>query len=336
MRLFKRATALVLCVVLMLSMAVFAASAEELTEGNFTYTVNEDNTSVTITAYTGDEEAVVIPDTINGLAVTVIGKDAFLSTETMTSVTLPAGLKVIGSSAFATCTKLTSVSIPASVTSIGAMAFYNCFMLKDIELSPYTYDIGYQAFHNTLWMSSADDGLLYIGRVLYAYIGVMPANYKLVVKNGTAAIAPYAFDGRYTLSEVYLPVGLRLIGSCAFLDCTMMTFVRIPPSVTTADGSVFLGAPATAVYGVNGSVAETCALENDVYFVHDATLDYPDGDMNRDGIVNTADFRIVLMYLLGSDTPVDTERLQSCDIIYDGTITTGDVRDMMKKSLGLI
>ncbi len=336
MRMFKQILASVLCITLMLSVAVMAVSAEELTEGDYTYVVNEGGASVTITAYAGTETNVVIPATIAELPVTVIGGSAFEANTTMQTVSFPETLTVIGSNAFSTCTALSEVSLPDSLVTIGDMAFYNCFMLKTITLSPYTYDIGYQAFHNTLWLSSANSGALYIGRVLYTYIGTMPANYNLVVANGTAAIAPYAFDGHQNLREVHLPVGLRLIGSCAFLDCTMMTYIRIPPSVTSIGNGVFVGAPATAVYGVSGSLAETCAAEDDVYFVHDATLDYPDGDMNRDGIVNTADFRTALQAILDPLREVDTERLQSCDVLYDGVITTADIRDLLRQSLGLL
>lgn len=336
MRIFKQLIAAVLCVSLLLGVSVTAVSAEALTEGDFTYTLNADGTEVTITDYSGSDAAVIVPDTIAGLPVTAIGSAAFEASTAMTSLSLPSSLKTIGSSAFSTCTALTAVTIPDSVVSIGSMAFYNCFSLETIELSPYTYIVGYQAFHNTAWLSDAENGPLYIGRVLYTFIGTMSADYTLVVKNGTAAIAPYAFDGRQNLRKVYLPVGLRVIGACAFLDCTMMTYIRIPPSVTTMGGGIFLGAPATAVYGVNNTLAQTYASDSDLYFVYDATLDYPDGDMNRDGVVNTADFRTTLQSVLDPTKNVDVERLQSCDIIYDGVITTADVRDMMRKSLGLI
>ena len=336
MRMLKQMLASVLCMVVLLSVPTVAVSAEELKDGDFTYVINSSGTAVTIVAYTGNEIDVVIPQTIAELPVTAIGESAFEVNTAMQTVRFPTTLEVIDANAFSTCTALTEVSFPDSLVSIGDMAFYNCFMLEEIEISPFTYDIGYQAFHNTLWLSNADQGALYLGRVLYSYIGTMPADYKLVVKNGTAAIAPYAFNGCQNLREVYLPVGIRSIGTCAFLDCMMMTYIRIPPSVTTIGNGAFLGAPATAVYGVTNSVAHTYAREDDLYFVHDTTLDYPDGDMNRDGLVNTSDFRTALQAILDPLKEVDTERLCSCDIVYDGVITTADVRDLMRLSLGLL
>lgn len=48
---------------------VISASAEELTYGNFTYTMLEDGT-IEISKYTGSETAVEIPSEIDGVAVT--------------------------------------------------------------------------------------------------------------------------------------------------------------------------------------------------------------------------------------------------------------------------
>ncbi len=53
-----------------------------------------------------------------------IGVGAFDSCESLTSFTIPKGVKSIGDSAFFRCTSLTSITIPDTVTSIGNWAFY--------------------------------------------------------------------------------------------------------------------------------------------------------------------------------------------------------------------
>ena len=86
----------------------------------------------TITKYVGSEEDVVIPSTINGVAVKGIGEDAFASNETVSSVVIPKGVTVIEAEAFLNCPNLRSVKIPNGVTSIGEVAFFKCVNLEEV------------------------------------------------------------------------------------------------------------------------------------------------------------------------------------------------------------
>jgi len=331
-----RLLAMTLCLILSIAVIPVYAQTESLTEGDFSYTVSQDGTTACITGYTGTDTAVVIPDTLGGLPVAAIGEYAFEMNDAIETVTFPQTLETIGYSAFSSCTALTAADIPDSVTSIDAMAFYNCYALESVDVGPYTLYIGAQAFHNTAWISNAEEGPLYIGRVLYTYIGAAPYGAVVTVKPGTATIAPYAFSGQSQLTEVYLPVGLRNIHACAFLNCTRLIKTRIPPSVTTIEDGAFLNANITAIHSTYTATAYTYAKENSLYFEYDETLDYPDGDMNKDKLVNTSDFRIVLRHLLDPAYGCDEERLASCDLAYDGEITTLDVRMLFQKSLGII
>jgi hypothetical protein len=63
-------------------------------QAQFTYTTN--NGGITITRYTGKGSMVVIPETITGLPVTVIGDNAFDSSYSLTGAIIPNSVTSIG------------------------------------------------------------------------------------------------------------------------------------------------------------------------------------------------------------------------------------------------
>jgi hypothetical protein len=109
--------------------------AEVADPEHFRYTVNGktgEAQSITITKYTGPINNLIIPERINGIPITIIGKDAF-TRSTITSVTLPATLTVIEDQAF-WYSNITSLTIPEGVVSIGKQAFSFCNGLVSVIL----------------------------------------------------------------------------------------------------------------------------------------------------------------------------------------------------------
>src|SRR5258706_451654 len=115
-------------------------------QAQFNYTTN--NGAITITGYTGPGDAVVIPDTINGLPVNRIGDYAFSANTNLTSITIPNSVTSIGNQAFYYCTNLTTVTIPNSVTNIGVSAFESCISLTNVTIPASVTSIGGQAFNS--------------------------------------------------------------------------------------------------------------------------------------------------------------------------------------------
>ena len=105
-----------------------------------------DDETGTITDYYKDmgcSKDVIIPSTIDGVAVIAIGDEAFKDKE-LTSVTIPNSVTSIGYSAFQ-ANQLTSVTIPNSVTSIGYGAFLSN-KLTSVTIPDSVTSIGYYAF----------------------------------------------------------------------------------------------------------------------------------------------------------------------------------------------
>lgn len=86
----------------------------------FKYSI--EGSRATITGYTGEQTALVIPATIDGYRVVAIGDSAFKGMH-LKSVIVSDGVESIGWFAFEGCAYLTSVTLPKSVISIGHGAF---------------------------------------------------------------------------------------------------------------------------------------------------------------------------------------------------------------------
>lgn len=171
--------------------------------------------------------SVSMPNTI-----TTIKKSAFLGCSSMSSITLPSSLKTIENGAFAECTAFTSIIIPNSVKTIEAGAFYACTKLSSITFSNSLCDVGYDAFGYTKWYNSKSNGLVYAGPVAYKYKGTASQGVSVNIKNGTLGIAEQCFLDCTGLSSVTIPETVISIGNSAFSGCTGLSSIIIPESVT--------------------------------------------------------------------------------------------------------
>lgn len=127
---------------------LYCVWAENTTEDAFTYETS--GSSVTITGYTGDEDVVVIPQTLGGKKVTKIAEDAFIQ-KSVKTVVIAKTVEQIEAYAFDRCEDLTTVILfDASFnTSAGISedSFFQCVNLKNIRINTvYTLTDTWQSY----------------------------------------------------------------------------------------------------------------------------------------------------------------------------------------------
>ena len=150
------------------------------------------------------------------------------------------GTRCISDSAFYNCSSLTSVTIPESVTSIGDRAFYNCSSLTSVTIPETVTCIGESAFENTALSedeSHWENDVLYLGKHLIKAKGTLTDAYE--IRQGTRCIGNSAFYNCSSLTSVTIPESVTSIGESAFCYCSSLTSVTIPAGVTSINNAAF-------------------------------------------------------------------------------------------------
>lgn len=103
----------------------------EITPSDAKYTYTVSSLGVTITGYRGSDKKLYIPQSIDGINVISIGREAFKGA-TFEEVVLPQGLEKIDWFAFSNCVNLEDIYIPNSVNKIEYGVFDG---VNDFEIS---------------------------------------------------------------------------------------------------------------------------------------------------------------------------------------------------------
>ena len=177
-----------------------------------------------------------------GNSVTSIDSSEFKNCTSLTSVTIPNSVTSIGDSAFYNCTSLTSVTIPNTVTSIGDSAFYNCTSLTGVTIPNSVTSIDSSAFEYCTSLSSVTIPNSVTSIASYAFYKTAYYNDESNWDNGVLYISDCLIDTNYnfdSITDYIIKDGTRIIANCAFEDCTSLTSVTIPNSVTSIGSNAF-------------------------------------------------------------------------------------------------
>lgn len=216
-----------------------------------------------------------------------VGKVLYTYNGTMpenTSITIKEGTLGIGEYAFNACSGLVSIKIPNSVTNIGKYAFQGCTNLSTIEIPNSVTSVGVGAFNNTQWYKAQEEGVIYVGKVLYKYKGNMPDGTNISINTGIASITAEAFSGYSSLASITIPNSVLNIGCYAFKGCAGLTTITIPCSVVSLGGYAFSGCTALRELIIEDSEKPLCCQMSEMkyyyptkdydYFFEDSPIEY--------------------------------------------------------------
>ena len=238
----KKITAILISVLLIVSImpvSIFAAEVTSGTTGDCTWTL--DGTVLTIS---GNGKM----DDYSDIGRTPWGWN-------ITEAIIKNGVVNIGSYAFRNRRELASITIPDSVTSIGYDAFSGCTSLTSITIPDSVTSIGDFAFHDTAYYNNNanwENDVLYISNHLIKAKDRVSGDY--VIKGGTKCIAYNAFSNCTGLTSITIPDSVTSIGGYAFSDCTSLTSITIPDSVTSIDHDAFSGCTGLTNVTIGNSV----------------------------------------------------------------------------------
>jgi len=247
------------------------------------YTIN---TSGVLTGYSGQLAELVIPETVDGIAVTGIGSRLFYNNNILTSVTLPSGvtsidnyafagcsnlasvsmgdqITSIGYEAFKNCTSLTSVALPSGLTTIDASAFCGCSNLASVTMGNQITSIGSDAFKNCTSLTSVTlpSGLTIIGsNTFYGCSNLASVS----MGSNVTSIASYAFYNCTSLNSISFSSNLTTIGSSAFYGCISLPAITLPSAVTSIQSAAFgrCSSMTSVTMGANVTTIENGAFQN--------------------------------------------------------------------------
>lgn len=205
--------------------------------------------------------AIALPDTI-----TDINSEAFSGCSSLTELTLPNGLTKLNGNGFQfkNCTSLTKINFGSGIKQLSQYMFDGCTALTEVEL-PDGVAAGTSAFSNCPNIRyiryTSGDGF---GGALS---GICPKAYqqitKVVLNPSSKRIYAKQFVDCAALKELEIPEGVTSIGDGAFGNCSSLTSLVIPSTVSFSSFAYpFSGASGLKSLRFTGE----CPFSNTYYF----------------------------------------------------------------------
>lgn len=240
-----------------------------ITSGDYSYYLNEDGTAE-IENYTGTDENLVIPSSLDGHTVIRITSEAFWECYEIKTIQIPDSITSIGSDAFSGTgyyenednwedgvlyigkflIKADNMSgtytIKSGTTVIADDAFY-----ENHENEDYVDSNDYISTHSELEGIVIPSSVTYIGDCAFLCCEELK---NVTISNGVKSIGTYAFDGCSSLKSITVPDSVTTIDIGAFYDCTDLENATLPNGIKEISEDLFSGCSALNNFNIPSSV----------------------------------------------------------------------------------
>lgn len=206
-----------------------------------------DGTEKILVNYTGDKNAIVLPD-----GVTKIHNYAFYNNDSLVRVVISDSVTEIGNSAFLSCDNLSSVTIGNGVTKIGNSAFSPRYRLAEIinnsphititssYIGDYALRIANRDGNDTSKVTTDENGFVtYCDGTDTVLVGYIGKKTSIVLPDAITKIHGFAFYNNNLVQSVVIPESVTEIGAYAFNDCDNLTSVTITKAVKNIGADAF-------------------------------------------------------------------------------------------------
>lgn len=224
------------------------------------YILSEEDKTVALISYSGIEEIVNVPSTVEYLdvdytvisiglydedsnisyypfrslqikeiklpeTIKIISREAFRDCPYLTNIDIPNSVEIIEEGVFDGCTGLTVMKLPENITSIPSGLFYNCTGLEKVYFSEKVNSFGANAFNNCTSLRSIiiPEGVETIPESMMQNCSSLT---EILIPNSVETIGKEAFQGCASLKNIDLGMGLYSIGDYAFADCPNITDIH--------------------------------------------------------------------------------------------------------------
>jgi N-acetylneuraminic acid mutarotase len=235
---------------LILSFLTVTFSLSGFTVSNYTFTLNSDSTSYTITDFfnhSGGSGPISLPSIYNSLPVTGIGDEAFWRSPDITEVIIPTSIQTIGFNAFGNCVNLTNVSVHSGIEYINQRPFVQSPLVNyHYSSNGLKYLISTDGSSAYMVDTESAAGDIVIPSSINGATLKNVASFMLnddvtsvTIPEGITYLPDLAFDRTSSLTSVSLPSSLQTLGWRPFYAARLLQNVTIPDGVSSIEERAF-------------------------------------------------------------------------------------------------